>query len=323
VTLLRAIVPLSCALLLAASARAEEPSTEPPPEYQEATRLAGEGRWAEAADRFRAALAIRETAAGRFNLGQAERNLGRLASAKREFERARDLAAREGADDVRNLAADALAALAARTPKLWIELPGDVSTADARVDGRRVETGRTLELDPGRHSVVVEAPGRRPFARSLALREGQTLRLVVSFSSPDRASPAPRRAPAQRAQPAASGPPVGSVLLAGTGAAAFTVAALLHVRRNDKLEEAGESCDRSDQGFECPSGLERDPQHRDLIDAADRAELARDVLIGVGVGAWTAGALWWWLDAGSDERPVQAGVTSVPGGAAARVRVTF
>jgi hypothetical protein len=60
-----------------------------------------------------------------------------------------------------------------------------------------------------------------------------------------------------------------------------------------------------------------------LIDSADRAELARDVLIGVGVGAWTAGALWWWLDAGSDERPVQAGVTSVPGGAAARVRWTF
>lgn len=311
------------AALSAASARAQQPPPGPPPEYHEATRLAAEGRWAEAAHRFRAALAIRETAAGRFNLGQAERNVGRLASAKREFERARELAEREGAVDVRALADDALVALRARTPKLWLELPDDVTAASASVDGRRVAIGRALELDPGRHRVIVEAAGRRAFSRALVLREGQTLRLVVTFQPPEAAPAAARLVPEPRARSERSGPPAAAVLLAGTGAAAFTVAALLHVRRNDKLEEAAESCERSDQGFTCPAGLEHDPEHRELIDAADRAELARDVLIGVGVGAWTAGALFWWLDAGSDEQPIQAGVSSIPGGAAARVRVAF
>jgi tetratricopeptide (TPR) repeat protein len=321
----RGFAPFALAALLAGSVSAEEPvPSEPPAEYHEATRLAAQGQWAEAAERFRAALAIRETAAGRFNLGQAERNLGRFASAQREFERARELAEREGADDVRALAAEALGALAARTPKLVIELPPEVARASARVDGEPAVTGRAIALDPGRHAVSVEAPGKPPFARTVSLREAQTLRLVVTFAEPE-PGPAPvrRRAPAPRAAPAASGPPIGAVLLAGVGAAAFTTAALLHVRRNDKLEEASRDCQRSGDGFVCPSSLESDTQHRDLIESADRAELARDVLIGVGAGAWTAGALWWLLDAGSGERPVAGALGPVPGGAAARVRVVF
>jgi tetratricopeptide (TPR) repeat protein len=300
-------------------ARAEEPQSA----YREATRLAAEGRWAEAAEQFRAALAVRETAAGRFNLAQAERNVGRFATAKSQFVRARELAIRDGAEDVRTLAEHALAALARRIPKLLIELPPGVANADARVDTKPVEIGTAIELDPGRHRVVVVAAGNAPFERSLALADGQTLRLVVTFAPRERApeKPAPRAPP--RLETDSSGPPVGAVLLAGIGAAAFTTAALLHVRRNDKLEEASQDCERRDGGFVCPASLENDREHHDLVDSADRAELGRDIAIGLGVGAWTAGALWWLLDRGGGERTLGASIGPGRRGAALRMHVRF
>jgi hypothetical protein len=240
--------------------------------------------------------------------------------------RARDLARTQGSYDVHRLADEALKTLAPRVPKLVVELPKDVRGAEVRVDGRRAESSSSIALDPGRHDLVVTAPRRDPFVRALALEEGQTLRVAVSFrdrAAPVRARQAPDRPLPRREQPTSSGPPIGSLLLAGVGAAAFTSAALLHIRRNDKLDEAGAGCDQADGEFVCPASRKSDPEHRDLIDAADRAELARDVLIGVGVGAWTAGALVWIFDRGKTEERVSAAVTPEPHGASARVRLRF
>jgi tetratricopeptide (TPR) repeat protein len=314
-------------LLTPVGAAAQEPDAESggqePDVYQQAARLAAEGRWAEAADKYRAALTIRESATARFNLGQAERNLGRFASAKREFSRARELAAAERSEDVERLASQALAALAQRVPTVAVAVPRGLAGLEARIDGAPVATGRAIELDPGLHDLVVTATGREPFVRSMMLREGQRLRVAVSFDAP-RAPPAP---PVHRKRPpaavAGSGPPIGPVLLAGVGAGAFTTAALFHIRRNDKLEDAANGCDRNDDGFVCPDSLRTDPEHRDAIDAAERAALARDVLIGVGVAAWGAGALWWVLDSRSPERPISATLSPSAGGASARVRVAF
>ena len=115
---------------------------------------------------------------------------------------------------------------------------------------------------------------------------------------------------------------IAQVVLTGVGAAAFTTAALLHIRRNDKLEEAARGCERGSGEYVCPAGHENDAEHRQLIEAAERAELARDVLIGVGVGAWSSAALWWLLGESGSER-AQASVAATPGGASARVRVRF
>jgi tetratricopeptide (TPR) repeat protein len=286
------------ALLLALSAGpALAQEIAPPDAYEQGTRLASEGRWAEAADQFRAAIAARETAAARFNLAQAERNLGRLVSAKREFTRARKLAEEEGAAEVARLAGEALAALEQRIPRVRLRAPEGMTGVQARIDGTPVLLGRRLELDPGRHDLVVTAEGREPFVRAIDAREGADEEIRVIFSAPA-PRPAPRSAPA--ALPAYDGAPVGAILLAGAGSAALVTATLLHLRRNQKLADAGAGCARSSSGFDCPAESRADAQHRELIAGADRAELARDVLLGVAAGSFTSAALWWLLDAGGE-----------------------
>lgn len=305
----------------------EPPAAEAEPDaYQQGTRLAAQGRWAEAAEQFRAAIAVRDSAAARFNLAQAERNVGRLATAKREFLRARELAERENASDVARLAEEALAGLEQRIFKLVLETPEMVGL-EARVDGRPVPARGTIELDPGRHDLVVTAPGRDPFVRRVVAQQGKRLVVRVGFANEEPA--APSRTPAPKPQPssahadAGARPPLGAILLGGVGAAAFTTAALLHLHRNDKLAEAGQGCDKDADGFVCPQERKSDPEHRELRDAADRAELGRNVLLGVGVGAWTAGALWWLLDSGSSERPVSAAVAPARRGVSVRARIVF
>ena len=321
---------LICALLLASgTAFAQEPESEPEPDpvadaYQEGARLASEGRWAEAADRFRAAIAVRDSATARFNLAQAERNVGRLATAKREFSRARELAEREALADVLRLAESALAALEPRVPKLLLRAPENAPELEARIDGKQVPSSGTIELDPGPHDLVVTARGEEPFVRRIVAREGQRHVVTVRF---ERKAPPPS-APARKvsvSETRSAGAPVGPILLVGVGTAALTSAALLHLHRNEKLEEAGRACTRTDEGFSCPSTLRSDAQHQELRDDADRAEVARNVLLGVGVGAWTAGVLWWVLgeEKTSAERPISAAVTPSTGGASARVRILF
>jgi hypothetical protein len=316
-----------------ALAEAQEPEDPAADLYQAGAAAASDGKWEEAAAKFEQAVAIRATPVGLFNLAQAERNLGRLAAAKRHFVSARSMAIRDGADDVRRLADDALASINPRLSRLILALPPDAAHVEAQVDGRPAEiTDGEIELDPGKHEIVITAAGEKPFHEELSFADGQKRKLVVSFRVPETVPPPPAVAPAAppptkpvAAEPASSGPPLGAMILGGVGIAALGAGTYFHVQRNTALDDAAMDCVRTGNGWRCPSSLENDPSHRGHLDDADRAELYRNVFIGVGAGAVVAGGVWWALSGGHEnkETGVALALDPRPSSPSARVRVAF
>lgn len=322
---MRLFVALTAAALFVTAPVVAQEATDPAAQLSlEAAELAARGEWAAARDKFEAAVAIRATAVGLFNLAQAERNLGKVASAKRHFVSARALAEREGADDVRRLADEALASIAPRVPRLSLRLPRGAAKVEARVGDRPVEIVEgEIELDPGSHRLTISAAGEKPFVHEVRLAEGERRAIDVRFERrPIAVTPsAPRQSPARpppRVPVRRSGPPAGAIVLAGASLSAFAVGAVLHVRRNDKLDEAAAGCTRTGAGWSCPASLENDPSHRELKEDAERAERWRNVALGVGAGALVAGGVWWALDGSSSESRVALSV-----GPTSRVRWRF
>ena len=327
---MRLVTALVASLLFVpVTAAAQESADTAAQLYQEGADLASQGKWAEARGKFQSAAELRATPVGLFNLAQAERNLGLIASAKRHFVSARALAEREGADDVRRLADDALASVGPRVPRLRLKLPPDAAKVEARVDDRPVEIVEgELELDPGPHRLTISAAGEKPFVRQLQAVEGERQTLEVRFERPQPpapVAPAPKpRAPERHAK-TSNGPPAGALIVTGVGVASLVVGGVFHLRRNEKLDDAAAGCTRTGGGWSCPPALENDPAHQELKDDAQKAETWRNVAFGVGAGALIAGGVWWVLgsSSSSDARPVAVGIDPSPRSASARVRWAF
>jgi hypothetical protein len=116
----------------------------------------------------------------------------------------------ESREALRECAAEACPALLQRDCVGWLEqvdkqIPSITfrvtvdgqSSSDVRVfvDGSRAhqpESGRAVELNPGRHELRVEQPGVAAFEEQIVLSEGERYRLVeVSMTSPPRPPPKP------------------------------------------------------------------------------------------------------------------------------------
>ncbi len=120
------------------------------------------------------------------NLAECEEAQGRLASAWTQLRAALDqFPAR---DPRRPLAQRRVQALEPRVPKLTVRLPSD-APAGARVRRDEVELGPAslaiaLPVDPGKHLVVLEAPGRASGRLEVTLQEGQHLDVVALPGAP-------------------------------------------------------------------------------------------------------------------------------------------
>ncbi len=277
--------------------------------YAEGTELAQKQDWSGAADRFRRALAIKATPTVYFNLAQAEQHLKRLLEAKQHFERARDEAQRAGSRDLAQLAGEALAAVTASIPRIVLQIPADAEDVKIGLDGRRVARDPSgIPVNPGRHRITVLAARQPPFERALTLDAGDRVEVPIALvRTPEVAEPTPAEpdvplvtAPTAET-PSAGGPPAGAIILGAVGVGALGGAGYFALRRGSKLDEAAEiaGCTRTDSGFACPPGKERDPAHLALKDEADSAASTANVLAGVGAGALLAGAVWWLLAPGS------------------------
>jgi hypothetical protein len=193
----------------AAVARAQGEGASSPDEarrtalYKEGFDAATAGRWAQARDRFAAALAIRSSPKVLFSLAQAEEQLGQLATAGRDYGRALDGAKAAGEADVASAAQNARAALEPRVPTVRIVVQGTPG-ATAKLDDQPVAVGTPVPLDPGAHRVVISAPGMRDAQATVAISERQRLDVPVRLevagadTTPTTASPtaSPDAAPA-------------------------------------------------------------------------------------------------------------------------------
>jgi hypothetical protein len=145
------------------------------------------GDYATACQKFDESLRIFRRASMLLNLGACNEKLGRLATALRYWREG--LSALQITDRERvQKAKEEIAALEQRAPRVVLVLPGDLpSQSIVAVDGAALERERASEpiyLDPGEHTLTLDAPGRRQWRAAVHLREGEEVRLEVALGEP-------------------------------------------------------------------------------------------------------------------------------------------
>ena len=300
--------------------------------FREATRFEKEKKWAEAEQKLRAALAIKETPGLRYHLAFCQEKQGKLVNALVDYDRADELI-QSGvkAKDVEKLLADARTALRERVPTLTIKLPDDApDDTVVDVDGAALKSavlGQAMPINPGSHTVKVSAEGRQPFTAELRLgeKERRTVNVVLPLQTKAKATPPPATA-AQGDSGVATDSSgwstrtwvllaEGAVTAVGLGVGIFYT--LDKGKANDEIDEAESVVDAETGGSSSgcnQAGLSskaRDAcdQLPGLFDDRDRANtLATVGFVGAGVGAAAfATTFILWKPESSDEarrRPV-------------------
>jgi hypothetical protein len=237
---------------------------------------------------------------------QASRQDKRLVRAKSELELCIGTCPQALAGDCRRWLAEIEPSIARLVVAPRSETGEPVPGAIVHVDGLTRAPDAELELDPGSHTIRVEAPGRRPVEERVELEPGarSTKTLTLTASAVPRAPDAP----------AASSSRLGPFLLGGAGIAALGTAGVLSLVGWLDVSDMRGSCAPEAGGRGCPS---------DRIDRVRTQWIAAGALTGVGA-AMVAGAGTWLFLGGRREPPKAALSYGVePHGASLSFRAVF
>jgi hypothetical protein len=287
--------------------------------FQEGVKLLDSGDAAGACAKFQAALEARPGAPGvLLNLGLCNLKQNKLATALTWFREAQLRAAERGQTETENAAKQQTTKLVARVPTIKLEpsapLPPE---ALVLIDGATV--ARTsfarIEIDAGRHTIVVSGPGLERTERTIDVADKPTLvpiaitvRKADATSTPIVRTVQPVRVP-ERPEGGNGGGHRGLAIgLAVTGAAALGVGGFF-------LWDAGYLADQRDKALAACT-LAR-PCSGDLLEDYDRRGKRANTLAVVGFAAGglaiAASAVLFLLDTGSSSSSVA--ITPMEGGA--------
>lgn len=200
--------------------------------FEEGVGLADQGQWHEASDRFRRALALRDSAVIAYNLASALQETGQLVEASELLRRVRGDESAEA--ELRTSASNALTAIEPRIAKLDVHVDGLQPDDHVKLDERALlpaELDVALPIDPGPHTLRVERADRVVAERAITLAPGEsqnaTLQIATAAAPTPRevavAAPPPARAPAH-SEPDEAPPLTGRWWFwAGIGAAAVGI----------------------------------------------------------------------------------------------------
>lgn len=155
----------------------------------------------------------------------------------------------------------------------------DVPSAYVTIDGRRVPEGKSARVDPGAHTIDVEADGFEKASMPFVAREGErnrVIRLSVTKKKPvglDVPAPAPAES-----RPSGSGVPAVSWITGGLAVVALGSFAYFGLTGRDRASELRDTCAPS-----CPESERVAVSTKYIV--ADVSLLAAVVLGGVSV--WT------------------------------------
>jgi hypothetical protein len=185
---------LVAAMLLASSSGPAGATSPAEALFQEGRRLLTEGQTDEACARFSESYAMVASSGTLLNLALCHQTQGKTATAWNEYRAAARLARNQGREDRATVADGKAAALEAALPRL-------TTTAVEATPGLRVSTeagplgegglGVEVPIDPGTHEVTASAPGYRPWATTLEVKEADQLALEIPRLEPE-PLPAPR-----------------------------------------------------------------------------------------------------------------------------------
>jgi hypothetical protein len=183
--------------------------------------LAQEGKCGEAVPHLAESLRLDPRAITLINLADCEEKTGKLTSAMTHWVDARTRAQVENNGPIQEEAERRAKELDPRLPRLKIVL-ATTAPENATVERDGIVLGAPslgipLPLDPGVHTIVVRAPGRREGAASVTIAEGETKQVEVDVA-PGAAPPGARSAAGD-----AKGSPVNVLAIAGLGGAAVAL----------------------------------------------------------------------------------------------------
>ncbi len=178
--------------------------------FNDGRRLVKAGDYEQACGKFEAARKLVATAGVLLNLADCHEKIHRTASAWAEFGDAADAAARAGRPGDEEEAKKRQAALQDKLSLLSIRADGATDDEVVRRDGTVIDRsalGTAIPVDPGKHTVTAEAPGRRPWTTTFEVSEpGKTRTVTVprlDESAPVAKAPAATEGAAARAPDAA------------------------------------------------------------------------------------------------------------------------
>jgi tetratricopeptide (TPR) repeat protein len=312
-------VMISCVAVAGATrvaALGEEAAAPAPDPQAEARALAQTALDHLDAQRFAEALEAAERAEKLYHapihmriIGQALEGLGRLADAAEVYDRlaAEPLpsTAHQLFRDSQELARARIKELAARLPSLLVKVEGGADDATVTIDGRaRDARGVAVRVDPGKHVVRVEAPGREPFEQEVVAEEGAGV-VVVTAVLREPGSPAVPTEPQRPDDDVADGsgaPPVATWVLFGIGGAALVAAGAtggLSLSQGADLEER------------CPD-RRCTPADQDDYDQAVALGWASTALFVVGGIGVASGVVVWVVDASAEPDSDADATAAVP-----------
>ena len=238
--------------------------------FNEGRQLVKAGHYDEACGKFDAARKLYTSAGILLNLADCHERINRTASAWTEFGDAADTATRDGRAGDAVEAKRRQAALQGRLSLLAIVFEHAPDGAIVHRDGTLVDraaSGTPIPVDPGVHSVTVEASGYRPWTTKVTVTEpGKTVTTQVpeleavapastpvAPSSPESppSTPAPRAAGTTTAPPP-SGQRVAGWTVGGVGVAAMAASGVLAIVARTKYSsaEASDAAGRHDDSVQ-------------------------------------------------------------------------
>lgn len=176
---------VAAALTFAPAARAQtaEDQVTARALFEEARELMRTGHYDDACPKLDAASKLYPGSGVLLNLGDCYEHVGRTASAWNEFAEASSSAAHAGRDADRAEAERRKAALEPKLSRIAIRVKSDAAGLVVKRDGTPLDSaawGEAVPVDPGKHTVTAEAPGRQPWSQQVDLEElGKTVTVDV------------------------------------------------------------------------------------------------------------------------------------------------
>jgi hypothetical protein len=256
-----------------------------------------QGDWVGALAMMREVAGVKSTSQVRFHIAVCLEHLNRLVEARNEYAGSKeDADIKEGASGgaMSKKAAERLADLDARIPKVELTVAEEVINAKATIDNGTpipLLVKNTILLDPGEHKLTVYATSRKTFVKVLKVKEKDPIvKIAVELPLEDDEPPPPPKvvAPPPVAPPPRDAPPMNKWdaypwIFGGVGLAALGVGGIMYAYRAGTIHEMDQAC-----------GAERDrcPRNVEDIEARGRTYTSvGNILLGVGAAAITTGVI--------------------------------
>jgi hypothetical protein len=262
--------------------------------FHEGRRLLAAGDHAAACPKFEASNRLDPGAGTLLNLGDCYEKSGRTASGWAAFREAVAVAHRVGDSPREQLARDRAARLEPLLFRLSIVF-ADRSADDVAVvlDGKPVDRavlGTPTPIDPGRHVVVANAPGKKSWTKAVEIgSDGKAVVVTIAALDSDPTAVAGSATPSQ--PPADAPPSTGSnkqraigLTIVGVGAAGLVAGGVFGLLAISKWHEASGNC---------PGNVCTDPHWLEVRQDANSQADVSTILFAVGGATFATGAVLW------------------------------